>query len=809
MNVTPSAVHILRSGRIIVGRRGYTAINTDPENVAIEFKRWMGQKDRKPFPAARRDLSAEELSAEVLKSLRDDVRRQTGESVKAAVVTVPAAFGALQCEATARAANLAGLEEAPLLQEPIAAAIGYGLKPNSANQRWMVFDLGGGTLDIAVVTTRDGRLNVLEHRGDNLMGGKDIDQLIVQRILLPALEKTYDLGASGPNSARTALLSHLRTKAEEAKIDLSTDQEVTVAMFDIGQDNAGQPIDMEVQISRAQLEALMEPLFEKCCDLAQQALTGARLNGADLDRILLVGGPTQTPLLRSILNSRFRTAVDFSVDPMTVVGQGAAVYASTLERSKSKSVEEGLLSTNAEGELNVKLAYEPVSSELQPTVAGRILNSKCDLEIKLDASDGFWTSGWIQTQDGFFETTVSLKENDITTFWFYVRDERGDLIATNVTEFEIRHGLVPTAPPLPHTLSVEVADPGKKSSLDPIFAKGAPLPAEKRVRYRAAHALIPDNPKTDLAIKLWEGEYRNDPEANEWVGHVILPSSDVRRTVPEGAEIEVVITIDASRLINVEAFVPHLNQSFKSKLFVPQREERDYSDLSTAVGSEAHGYRQRLDELERKVSDNNDPVTAEEINDLRKTVDDLEATAPRPNQSSEKIDPDEARRLVEKSKSVRGQIGQIEQRTANTGNATATNNFVRVVEISEEVITAFGTSLEKQQLTLLRRELDRAITKGDNRAAQRACDEIEGLRWRVLGKQDWFWKEIFDSIRNSDGPFNDVMEARNQIARGEAAIAAGNGAGLRAAVQALWKLQPKSQADIVQDRALRSGLRKF
>jgi molecular chaperone DnaK len=175
MNVTPSAVHILKNGRVIVGRRGYAAIQTDPENVSTEFKRWMGQKDRKHFPIAKRELSAEELSAEVLKSLREDVRRQTGTNVTAAVITVPAAFGALQCEATARAAQLAGLEEAPLLQEPIAAAIGYGARPDMTNQRWLVFDLGGGTLDIAVVSTREGRLNVLEHRGDNLLGGKDID----------------------------------------------------------------------------------------------------------------------------------------------------------------------------------------------------------------------------------------------------------------------------------------------------------------------------------------------------------------------------------------------------------------------------------------------------------------------------------------------------------------------------------------------------------------------------------------------------------------------------------------------------------
>ena len=123
MNVTPSAVLVRKSGQIVVGLRAITALSSDPDNVSVEFKRWMGQRERKRFPASGMELSAEELSAEVLKSLLGDVRRLSGDNVDAAVITVPAAFGALQCEATGRAALLAGLAEAPLLQEPIAAAI--------------------------------------------------------------------------------------------------------------------------------------------------------------------------------------------------------------------------------------------------------------------------------------------------------------------------------------------------------------------------------------------------------------------------------------------------------------------------------------------------------------------------------------------------------------------------------------------------------------------------------------------------------------------------------------------------------------
>ena len=469
MNVTPSAVHILRTGRIIVGRRAYSALLTDPENVATEFKRWMGQKDRKLFSAAQRELSAEELSAEVLKSLREDVRRQAGADVTTAVITVPAAFGALQCEATARAAELAGLQEAPLLQEPIAAAIGYGARPGSANQRWLVFDLGGGTLDIAVVSTRDGRLNILEHRGNNLLGGKDIDRLIVDSILFPAISAEYDLRATGPKAARIALLPRLRIKAEEAKIDLSTDTDVMISLFDVGKDDAGTPIEMEVSLTRPQLERLMEPLLEKCCALANEALAGARLAGADLDRILLVGGPTQSPILRATLNARLGAPVDFSADPMTVVGRGAAVYASTLDATSISVPAAALTNGNC---VHLKLAYDAVSSEPSATVAGRVLEVSQGIEIKFDAEGGLWTSGWMKPKGGFFEIAVPLKEGDITTFWVYARDERGQLLETDTPEFKVRHGLIPSAPPLPHTLSFEVLNPGGQPALDPVFSKG-------------------------------------------------------------------------------------------------------------------------------------------------------------------------------------------------------------------------------------------------------------------------------------------------------------------------------------------------
>jgi len=806
MNVTPSVVHILKTGRVIVGRRASGARLTDPDNVAVEFKRQMGEKYRKSFPATQRELSAEELSAEVLKSLREDVRRQAGTDVTTAVITVPAAFGALQCDATARAAELAGLEEAPLLQEPIAAAIGYGARSGSADQRWLVFDLGGGTFDVAVVSTREGRLNILEHRGNNLLGGKDIDRSIVEQLLLPALEATYDLRSSQPNGARSALISRLRIKAEEAKVDLSTDSQVIVSLFDLGNDDSGKVIEMEIPLARVQLEALMAPLLEKCCILAQEALAGARLSGGDLDRILLVGGPTQSPILRSILSERLGAPVDFSSDPMTVVGRGAAVFASTLERTKTPVTSRG---SDTGGYVHLKLAYDPVSAEPQCTVAGRLADATRDIEIKLEAEGGLWTSGWIKPKAGVFETLVSLKDGDITTFWVYARDAQGRLLETDTPEFKVRHGLVPSAPPLPHTLSIEVLNPGGSLALDRVFSKGTPLPAEKIVRYRATHALVPDNPNSDIAIKLWEGEFFDDPDANEWVGNVLLPHDGVRRSVPEGAEIEVTIQIHADRRMTVDAFVPHLNQHFSGDLYVAQREEQDFSDLSNRVASETWTYRQRLEELERTLSDVEDESTRTELENLRRDLDELDAKAPSPSTEPRNADPDDARRIVEESKTVRGRLGRLERHTAGRRTALDNKQFVELVEIAAEVVAQFGTSLEKQQLGMLRRELERAVQKVDDKAIQRVCGEIEALRWRVLFKQDWFWREIFDSLCQPDTPFVDPTEARRLIAKGRAAVSSGDGESLREAVRALWELQPKGSAEATRERAMRSGLRKF
>ena len=812
MNVTPSAVHILKTGRVIVGRRASSALVTDPDNVAVEFKRWMGQKDRIAFPAAGREMSAEELSAEILKSLKEDVRRQTGHDMRSAVITVPAAFGALQCEATARAATLAGLSEAPLLQEPIAAAIGYQANPGDPSQRWLVFDLGGGTLDIAVVSTRDGRLNVLEHRGNNILGGKDIDKAILDQILLPALRTSFDLPDSSASDPRLkGLMARLRTKAEEAKIDLSTASDVTISLYDVGDDRSGTPIEMDVSVSRAQLDEISEPLLEKCCQLAEEALAGARISGGDLDKILLVGGPSQSPFLREMLQARIGAKIDFSADPMTVVGRGAATYASTLECKGAPATASRHSGPASSTVVSLKLAFEPVSAELECPVSGRVINSAADVEIKIESDGGIWTSGWITPVKGFFDIPVLLSEGGVTTFWIYVRDGQGNLVEADINEFKIRHGLVPSSPPLPHPIAVEVVGATGKATLDLIFPKGTPLPAERTVKYRAVRTLSPTDPNSGLAVKLWEGEFLDAPEANEWVGNILIAPSEVKRSVPQGTEIEVTVRISDSRLITVDAYIAHLNQHFSGTIYVAQREEQDYSDLATSVSKNIPSYRHQIDQLEEAAAESADETLAEELQSLRRDLQELqelETAAHGDRHAGDRVDPDNARRIVQDAKTLHGRISRVENRLSEPGRARNITQFVDLVEAVEEVSEKFGTNLEKQQCALLKRELERAAAKGDARTVDRATQELDRLRWRILGRYDWFWRDIFLSLADDASSFVDPAGASKLFDRGHQAIANDDGADLRVTVNALWELQPKSKADANRDSAMLAGLRK-
>jgi len=809
--LTPSVIRIDKNKRILCGKRAYQTLILDPENVASEFKRLMGQSDKINFSAASLSLSPEELSAEVLKSLLADVRLQTDEKVECAVITVPAAFGQLQCEATARAATLAGLEDAPLLQEPLAASIAYGMKADSRDKKWLVYDLGGGTFDLALISTKDGNMSILAHQGNNMLGGKDFDRLIVETILWPHLETNFRLPSQQENPTFHRRLSQiLRVKAEEAKIELSYSDRTIISIFDVGDDLQGAVIEADIPITRMDLQPLVEPYILKTIELCKSALKNAKLTTSDIETVILVGGSTYMPILREMLKSHLGIRLEFSIDPMTVVARGAAIYASTLPLPKRTNLP--TTENYSESEVVLNLAYEPVWAETTTLVAGKVERKPKgtqSIEISIQSESNHWDSGWIPVKDDYFEFDAYLLEDTTNKFWIYARDEKGNDLTPNPEKIIIRHGLTLSEPPLPHTIGVEVINNDRKKEIDIIFSRSTPLPAFKNITYTAKKTLTPGLNDDYLAIKIWEGENLADPEANNIVGALKIRSEEIRRPIPEGADIEISIEISTSRLMKVQAFVPVIGQYFQERVYVPKESEDIVVEKVKEVDREIDNHLERIVNLNEFAQEESSASNIKkELNEIRMKLEELTEENKR-YQNKSSNDPDDAKRVIEKSKEIRGDLSRIENDISVKRKFSIVLRELREYRaITQEVVTTWGTSIDKKEFELLNYEADKKVDEENERALIKITKDMDNLRWRILFEQDWYIRQVFEELCENRESFVNIQESQRLIALGQGAISRGDGDTLKEIIKGLWELLPKSTVQAEEEERFEPGIKR-
>jgi molecular chaperone DnaK len=305
--ITPSVVRIDARGTVTVGARARRYLESDPGNTRAEFKRLMGTAQAIEFAAAKLSKRPEELSAEVLKSLRADVKEQLGFLPERAVISVPALFELPQSAATSEAARLAGFQRVELIQEPVASAIAAGWTATDDAGAWLVYDLGGGTFDASLLETRDGFLRVIGHDGDNFLGGRDFDWAIVDWALAE-ISKARGATITRGDSTHAMLVRKLKLAAEEAKIELSRAGEASIVVD-------GEDVDL--LISREQLERLTAPLVDRTVEVCRRLLEAS--GKKSLSRVVLVGGPTVMPALRARVAAALGAPFSDGIDPMTIV----------------------------------------------------------------------------------------------------------------------------------------------------------------------------------------------------------------------------------------------------------------------------------------------------------------------------------------------------------------------------------------------------------------------------------------------------------------------------------------------------------
>ena len=319
----PSYVAFTDNGEILGGEPAKRQAVTNPENTISAIKRHMGSDYTVNIKG--KDYTPQDISALILQKIKKDAESFLGEPVKKAVITVPAYFDDNQRTATKDAGKIAGLEVLRLVNEPTAASLAYGLdKTDEDDVNILVFDLGGGTLDVTIMEFGEGIFEVKSTSGDTNLGGTDMDTAIMKYI---AEEFKKENGVDLLNDDQAA--QRLREAAEKAKIELSTTLTTDINLPFITATQAG-PLHLNMTLSRAKLEEIVDPIVEKCGAPIKQAISDAKMNTNEIDKIILVGGPTRMPCIQKYVENYIGRKVERGIDPMECVASGAAVQGGVL-----------------------------------------------------------------------------------------------------------------------------------------------------------------------------------------------------------------------------------------------------------------------------------------------------------------------------------------------------------------------------------------------------------------------------------------------------------------------------------------------
>lgn len=327
----PSYVAFTKDGQLLVGEPARRQAVTNPEGTVFEAKRKMGTNYR--YKIYGKEYTPEQISAFILQKIKRDAESYLGDKVEKAVITVPAYFDDAQRQATKQAGEIAGLEVIRVINEPTAAAFAYGIdKTGQQDQKILVFDLGGGTLDVTIMEfseheeegKKQATFEVKSTSGDTALGGKDMDQALIDYIT------TEFKNQSGIDiTSDTMAMNRVREAAEKAKIELSTTLETDIVLPFIAQDESG-PQNLELKLTRAKLEDLVKPIVSKMRGPLEQAIKDAKLTPQEIDKIILIGGPTRMPIVQKFVEDYVGKKVERGVDPMEAVAKGAAVQAGVL-----------------------------------------------------------------------------------------------------------------------------------------------------------------------------------------------------------------------------------------------------------------------------------------------------------------------------------------------------------------------------------------------------------------------------------------------------------------------------------------------
>lgn len=798
----PSCIYINKKKAIQAGDSAYNALKRDKlksmkgssdSNAFIEFKRTMGT-DKKYFSSnLEKDLASEELSAEVLKTLKSFVK---DESVNSIVITVPAAFKNNQKEATREAAKLAGFNHIELLQEPVAASMAYGLDSAKKDGFWLVFDFGGGTFDAALLKVEEGIMKVIDTEGDNYLGGKNLDFAIVDEIILPFIQENFVIDSILEDDTKKQILRNaMKFYAEETKIKLSFNDTHNILsdLGDIpGEDDEGEEFELDITVTQADITKALAPVFQKAIDVSLSLLERNNLKGSSLDSLILVGGPTFSPVLRKMLEEQI-CKPDTSVDPMTVVSKGAALYASTVDVS-----EEVREQTRDKTKIQLEIANESSTVETEEYVPIKILADKTEGEIpnqvfaEVTRGDKAWSSGKVEINTIGEVVEIQLNEGKTNLFEVVLFDDKGNILECEPTSFSVIQGSKIGSATLPYNVGIELKDKttGKirfrtvkgleKNQSIPAVGTANGLKTQKQIR--------PGMDSDFIKIPVYEGEYGSEGTRaihNEHINTIKISGADLPSLLAAGSDVDLTVNIDRSEKITVTAYFPYLDYtheveatSFKESL----QTEWLADEIRKAKGS--------LIELKQDGNSNREVIEQvdKELQETEKTFE------------SNKNDIDTQKQVVSNLRKSLKKIDDLNEGTEWPKlEETLKEEFYRLEKANNDL----GNDQTTQVVNQFRSQLDEVIRAKDVKLGNLLLEEIEMFFFKMT--------EIYQFIgmmRNFNENFGDYSwsnptNARQLVNTGMEKIANGpDKEELRQILISLYNMLPTGERPSGDDSVL-------
>ncbi len=782
-DITPSAVFIGRQGNVIVGSKAKSKLEDDrsAEDAYIEFKRRMGGDSVYEFKSSGLRKSPEELSAEVLKSLKGNVQQRMDEDIKAAVITIPAAFAMRQCVATKRAAELAGFVQCPLLQEPVAASLAYGFQADSEKRSfWLVFDFGGGTFDAAVMKSEDGDIQVVNHGGDNFLGGADIDWGVIEKIIIPDITASHNLPdfKRGNDRWRSAF-AKIKRAVEFAKIDLSRSTE---AYLDgcVFEDDDGNEVELDgFKLTQNQLADIAEPLIVRAAEKCKAVLAEKNLAPSAIEKTILVGGPTLAPYFRDILADKLGIPLDHSVDPLTVVAQGAAVFAGT--QRIDRSIRAGGVAPIAAGTYKLVVNYKPIGPDDDPKVTGEVVAPSggsiegCTIEFTNRTTR--WSSGAIPLNDeGRFVLRLRAERGDQNIFDITLVDAQGTKLPCDTTEIAYTIGVSIKAQITCNDISIELKD-NQRLVLVP---KGTEYPFKKTTRKTTSDRELKKGQPGRIVIPILEakgGDAGRLADHNMILGKLVLTSDSLRRDLPLGSEIEVTLSAKEPGALVAEAYVPLLDETFTAKIDYDRTPGATENDLREEFRKAKNDVPLAKDKGEGQDERKIDGML-EDINSLWDGAGSVEGA----NQIQA--------RLIE----LRMKLDDIQERAKIPEKIEDIEYYIGRVEKCGSSIS----SAQRSELSLVKNELERLRDKNDVGALDHLFEQVLDL-WRdVMYDRPEHWRGLLQYVYQHRGEMSDKNEANRLFAQGGKAIEMNDVDMMRKCGIRLLNLLPEVVRDKVQ-----------